>query len=386
MGTMTTMKTMMPSFRYNASAMRSTFERRIMRTHVAAATAMPSKHQEQLSRQQPRDAILPATSSSPPSPSNRLLDSSQNTSPQLLHLGKYEATLLMDCPSQQGVVAACASMLYAQGCNILETDQYSCPYKGLFFQRIRFDYSDCYLGNTEVAIAGLEAAIESVASRFHMKWSMRCGDKPKRMAILVSKFDHCLYDILLRKNSNELKCEIPLIISNHETLSHIGEQFEIPFYHLPMVKDPNATPDQKIEAKLRQENEIENLLEEYDIDTVVLARYMQVLSDDFCKRHETHTINIHHSFLPAFEGGYPYHRAYDRGVKIIGATAHYITADLDAGPIIDQDVIRISHRDSVEDMIQKGRNLERSVLSRALSWHLQDKVLIHNNKTVVFGY
>ena len=297
-----------------------------------------------------------------------------------------EATLLIDCPDAKGVVAASASMLYGQGCNLLETDQHSCPDAGLFFQRIHFDYSDCYLGNTEAAITGLEAAIESVASRFDMKWRISYANKLKRMAILVSKFDHCLYDILLRKNSNELKCEIPLIISNHETLSHIGEQFEIPFYHLPMVKDPNATPDQKIEAKLRQENEIENLLEEYDIDTVVLARYMQVLSDDFCKRHETHTINIHHSFLPAFEGGYPYHRAYDRGVKIIGATAHYITADLDAGPIIDQDVIRISHRDSVEDMIQKGRNLERSVLSRALSWHLQDKVLIHNNKTVVFGY
>merc|ERR1711959_90341 len=376
---------MMPSFRYNASAMRSTFDRRIMRTHVAAA--MSSKHEEQLSRQQPRDAILPATPSSPPSPSNRPLDSSHNGSPQLLHLGKYQATLLMDCLSQQGVVAACASMLYAQGCNILETDQYSCPYKGLFFQRIRFDYSDCYLGNTEVAIAGLEAAIESVASRFHMKWSMRCGDKPKRMAILVSKFDHCLYDILLRKKSKELKCEIPLIISNHETLRHVGEQFGIPFYHLPTESmKQDATTDQKMKAKLNHEAEIEKLLVEYDIDTVVLARYMQVLSENFCKRHERHTINIHHSFLPAFEGGRPYHRAYDRGVKMIGPTAHYITADLDAGPIIDQDVIRISHRDSVEDMIQKGRNLERSVLSRALSWHLQDKVLIHNNKTVVFGY
>jgi len=297
-----------------------------------------------------------------------------------------EATLLIDCPDAKGVVAASASMLYGQGCNIIETDQHSCPDAGLFFQRLHFDYSDCYLGNSEAALVGLEAAIESVADRFDMKWSLSFSNKPKRMAVLVSKFDHCLYDILLRKNSKELECEIPLIISNHDDLRHVGEQFGIPFYHLPMRKDPSATPDQKMGFKLEQEAEIERLLEEYDIDVVVLARYMQVLSDDFCRRHESHTINIHHSFLPAFEGGYPYHRAYDRGVKIIGATAHYITADLDAGPIIDQDVIRISHRDSVGDMIQKGRNLERSVLSRALSWHLEDRVLIHNNKTVVFGY
>ena len=297
-----------------------------------------------------------------------------------------EATLLIDCPDAKGVVAASASMLYGQGCNILETDQHSQPDAGLFFQRVHFDYSDCYLGNSEHAIKGLEAAIESVATRFDMKWKISYGNKLKRMAVLVSKFDHCLYDILLRKNSKELDCEIPLIISNHDTLRHVAEQFEVPFFHLPMDKKPNATEEEKFEAKLRQEAEIEKLIEQYDIDVVVLARYMQVLSDDFCRRHETHTINIHHSFLPAFEGGYPYHRAYDRGVKIIGATAHYITADLDAGPIIDQDVIRISHRDSVEDMIQKGRNLERSVLSRALSWHLQDRVLIHNNKTVVFGY
>ena len=297
-----------------------------------------------------------------------------------------EATLLIDCPDAKGVVAACASMLYGQGCNILDLDQHSQPDAGLFFQRIHFDYSDCYLGNTEAAVMGIEAAVKSVADRFDMKWTLSYSNKPKRMAVLVSKFDHCLYDILLRKNAHELKCEIPLIISNHDTLRHIADQFGIPFFHLPMKKVPNATEEEKLAFKLEQEAAIESLLTKYDIDVIVLARYMQVLSDDFCKRHETHTINIHHSFLPAFEGGYPYHRAYTRGVKVIGATAHYITADLDAGPIIDQDVIRISHRDQVEDMIQKGKNLERSVLSRALSWHLEDRVLIHNNKTVVFGY
>jgi len=300
---------------------------------------------------------------------------------------RKEATLLIDCPDSKGVVAASASMLYGQGCNILETDQHSQPDAGLFFQRVHFDYSDCYLGSSDASIRGLEAAIESVATRFDMKWTISYANKQKRMAVLVSKFDHCLYDILLRKNSKELSCEIPLIISNHDTLRPVAEQFSTPFYHLPMEKLPAAaSPEEKLEAKMKQEAQIEQLLKEFDIDVVVLARYMQVLSDDFCRRHESHTINIHHSFLPAFEGGYPYHRAYDRGVKIIGATAHYITADLDAGPIIDQDVIRISHRDSVEDMIQKGRNLERSVLSRALSWHLQDRILIHNNKTVVFGY
>jgi formyltetrahydrofolate deformylase len=300
---------------------------------------------------------------------------------------RKEATLLIDCPDSKGVVAASASMLYGQGCNILETDQHSQPDAGLFFQRVHFDYSDCYLGNSDASIRGLEAAIDSVATRFDMKWTISYANKQKRMAVLVSKFDHCLYDILLRKNSKELNCEIPLIISNHDTLRPVAEQFDTPFYHLPMEKMPAAaSPEEKLEAKMKHEAQIERLLKEFDVDVVVLARYMQVLSDEFCRRHESHTINIHHSFLPAFEGGYPYHRAYDRGVKIIGATAHYITADLDAGPIIDQDVIRISHRDSVEDMIQKGRNLERSVLSRALSWHLQDRILIHNNKTVVFGY
>ena len=242
-----------------------------------------------------------------------------------------EATLLVDCPDAKGVVAASATMLYGQGCNIIETDQHACPDAGLFFQRIHFDYSECYLGSSEAAIAGLEAAIESVADRFDMKWSLSLGNKPKRMAVLVSKFDHCLYDILLRKNSKELDCEIPVIISNHDDLRHIGEQFGIPFYHLPMRIDSNFSEEQKLAAKHEQESEIELLLKQYDIDVVVLARYMQVLSDDFCERHQAHTINIHHSFLPAFEGGYPYHRAYDRGVKIIGATAHYITADLDAG-------------------------------------------------------
>jgi len=301
--------------------------------------------------------------------------------------GPKEATLLIDCPDAKGVVAASASMLYGQGCNILETDQHAQPDAGLFFQRVHFDYTECYLGSGEAAMTGLEAAIESVASRFDMKWSISYANKLKRMAVLVSKFDHCLYDILLRQKSGELRCDIPLIISNHDTLSHVGEQFGIPFHHLPMADlPPEATAEEKMAAKLAQEAEIEVLLEDYDVDVVVLARYMQVLSDEFCQRHESHTINIHHSFLPAFEGGRPYHRAYDRGVKIIGATAHYITADLDAGPIIDQDVIRISHRDSVADMIQKGRNLERSVLSRALAWHLEDRVLIHNNKTVVFGY
>ena len=234
---------------------------------------------------------------------------------------KKEATLLIDCVDAKGVVAASASMLYGQGCNILETDQHSQPDAGLFFQRVHFDYSDCYLGSSDASIQALEAAIESVATRFDMKWKISYANKLKRMAVLVSKFDHCLYDILLRKNSKELNCEIPLIISNHDTLRPVAEQFNIPFYHLPMEKKPDASPAEKMEAKLKQEAQIEDLLKEFDIDVVVLARYMQVLSDDFCKRHESHTINIHHSFLPAFEGGYPYHRAYDRGVKIIGATA-----------------------------------------------------------------
>ena len=264
-------------------------------------------------------------------------------------------------------------------------EQHSQPDSCLFFQRVHFDYSDSFLGNGEAAERGIEQAIDSIASRFDMTWRVSYTRRKKRMAILVSKLDHCLYDILLRKKSGEFDVDIPLIISNHATLAPVAKQFGIPFHHLPLVRDPaNKSAEQFAREKQEQEAEIERLVESNGIDVIVLARYMQVMTEGFCARHSDHTINIHHSFLPAFEGGYPYHRAYERGVKVIGATAHYATAELDAGPIIEQDVIRISHRDSVEDMVKKGRNLERTVLSHALGWHLADRVMVHGNKTVVF--
>ena len=200
------------------------------------------------------------------------------------------------------------------------------------------------------------------------------------MGILVSKLDHCLWDLLVRYKNNELKCEIPIIMSNHAELKYIADQFDIPFLHLPMV----IVDDDKVLAKKKQEALIDAALTKYKVDTLILARYMQIMSDDFCAKHAEHTINIHHSFLPAFEGGRPYHRAKERGVKLIGATAHYATAKLDAGPIIVQDVQPISNRDSVKDMVRKGKDLERVVLSKALRYHLESRVLVHDNKTVVF--
>ncbi|KAL0050800.1 hypothetical protein WJX82_007433 [Trebouxia sp. C0006] len=245
-----------------------------------------------------------------------------------------------------------------------------------YFQRIRFDYSECLVGPTNTQV--LEHAVGELAKRYEMEWRIYYDNKVKRVAILVSKLDHCLYDLLIRLKAGELSCQIPVIISNHPDLAPIAQQFGVAFRHLPL-------PRADAESKLQQEAAIEQLLEELDIDLLVLARYMQIFSQDFCARHADHTINIHHSFLPAFEGAKPYHKAHKRGVKIIGATAHFATAELDAGPIIEQDVTRITHRDSVKDMLRKGRDLERLVLARAVRWVLEDRVLVHGNKTVVFN-
>ncbi|GIL43556.1 hypothetical protein Vafri_1256 [Volvox africanus] len=284
------------------------------------------------------------------------------------------ANLLLQCPDQKGVIAAVSQLLYGFGCNIIASDQFSDPSSGMFFQRITFDYNDIVIGPGNMSV--LERAIAELATRFSMKWQISYKNKVKRMAVLVSKQDHCLYDLLIRHRSGELRCHIPLIISNHPDLKHIADTFEVPFHHLPLSKEPGS--------KEYQEAAIEQLLVSENIDVMILARYMQIFSQGFCERHWQHTINIHHSFLPAFEGARPYHRAHERGVKIIGATAHFATAELDAGPIIDQGVTRITHRDSVEDMIRKGRDLERMVLARAVRWHLDDRVLVFNNKTVVF--
>eukprot|EP00891_Asterochloris_glomerata_P008722 jgi/Astpho2/8722/fgenesh1_pm.00128_%23_7_t len=282
---------------------------------------------------------------------------------------------MVQCPDKKGVVAALGQLLYGLGCNIVESDQWTDADSGTYFQRIRLDYGDMLVGagNTDI----LERSIAELAARYSMQWRVSYGSITKRVAVLVSKLDHCLWDLLIRHKAGELNCELPIIISNHPDLAHIAATFGIEFRHIPMATRNAA-------GKAAQEAEIDSVLQELGIDLIVMARYMQVLSEDFCRKHAEHTINIHHSFLPAFEGAKPYHRAHQRGVKIIGATAHFATAELDAGPIIEQDVTRITHRDSVQDMIRKGRDLERIVFSRAVQWVLEDRVMVHGNKTVVF--
>jgi formyltetrahydrofolate deformylase len=267
-------------------------------------------------------------------------------------------------------VAALAQVLSGHGANILDSDQHTDRDIGQFFQRIVFDSSELM---TDAHT--LRTALAEVAERFSMTYRLvESGAQKKRMAVFVSKYDHCLYDLLLRHRAGELNCEIPLIISNHPDLARVAEQFSLPFEVLEKSKQTRES----VEAR-----ELE-LLAKHQIDLVVLARYMQILSDNFVAEFRGDIINIHHSFLPAFIGGKPYHQAHQRGVKLIGATAHYATAHLDEGPIIEQDVVRVTHRDGVTDLIRKGRDLEKVVLARAVRCHLDDRVLRYANKTVVF--
>jgi formyltetrahydrofolate deformylase len=258
------------------------------------------------------------------------------------------------------------------------SDQFSELAERRFYQRLSIDYSDLLVGTGNTAV--LERGIAEVAARYGMDWTISYAAQRKRVAVLVSKLDHCLYDILIRMESGELDIDLPVIISNHPDLAPVAAKFDLPFRCLPVdSRDPAS--------KAAQEAAIRAVLDEERIDVVVLARYMQVLSADMlssCTRQAF--VNIHHSFLPAFEGARPYHRAHARGVKVIGASAHYATADLDCGPIIDQDVTRVTHRDGVADLVRKGRDLERLVLARALRWHVQDRVIVtaSGDKTVVF--
>jgi formyltetrahydrofolate deformylase len=279
------------------------------------------------------------------------------------------ATLLVSCPDRKGLVAALAQLLYGHGANILDADQHTDTAASMFFQRIRFDLRELHTDRV-----ALERGISDVAERFDMKWRLSYSDAVKRVALFVSKYDHCLYDLLLRHRAGELSCEFPLIVSNHPDLAPVAEQFGVPFQVFAIDKN----------NKQQQEQAQWALLDAQRIDLVVLARYMQILSSDFTARYPNRIINIHHSFLPAFVGSKPYHRAYERGVKLIGATAHYATSDLDEGPIIEQDVARTSHRDSVEDLVRRGRDLEKTCLARAVKWHVEDRILVYNNKTVVF--
>ncbi|MBF2027398.1 MAG: formyltetrahydrofolate deformylase [Oscillatoriales cyanobacterium C42_A2020_001] len=279
------------------------------------------------------------------------------------------ATLLISCPDQKGLVAKFANFIYSNGGNIIHADQHTDFSAGLFLTRIEWQLEGFNLPREIIG-----AAFNAIAQPLQASWQLRFSDDTPRMAIWVSKQDHCLFDLIWRQRAGEFHAEISLIISNHPDLAEVAQQFNIDYHYISITKD----------TKLEQESKQLKLLQNYRIDLVILAKYMQVLSSDFLSQFPK-IINIHHSFLPAFPGANPYHRACDRGVKIIGATAHYATADLDEGPIIEQDVVRVSHRDNVDDLIRKGKDLERVVLARAVRLHLQNRVLVYGNRTVVFG-
>lgn len=278
--------------------------------------------------------------------------------------------LLVKCPERKGVVAALANFIYAHNGDILHTDQHQEPEQRLFMMRIEWKLEGFTLSLNDFA-----REFKEVADEFQMEWKLATASDRPRVAIMVSKSGHCLADLLYRHQIGELPCEISLVISNHDDQRKLAEFYERPYHYVPVSKADRAAAEQQVIA----------LLEDNRIDLVVLARYMQILSQDFIVRYPNRVINIHHSFLPAFIGAKPYHRSYERGVKIVGATAHYVTEVLDEGPIIDQDIVRISHRDSLDDMIRKGSDTEKFVLSRAVRWHLENRVVVYGNKTAVFA-
>jgi formyltetrahydrofolate deformylase len=287
---------------------------------------------------------------------------------------KNSAILLVSCPDAKGEVATIADFVYRHGGNILHADEHADQESGLFLMRVEFDPQDFDIDLTDKGLADFAKHFSPLAQRFQMTWRLAQSSHRPRMIILVSKYDHCLVDLLYRHQSCELACDIPLIISNHADNQPIADFYKIPYTVIAITKD----------NKQQAEGQIASLIEEREADFMVLARYMQILSNDFVNRYPQRIINIHHSFLPAFIGARPYHQAFERGVKLIGATSHYVTEVLDDGPIIEQDVVRVSHRDTVEDLIRKGRDLEKVVLSRAVRWHVENRVLLYGNKTVVF--
>jgi formyltetrahydrofolate deformylase len=283
---------------------------------------------------------------------------------------KKSAILLIHCLDKPGIVVAITDFIYNNSGNILYLDQHVDSERGVFFMRVEWDLEKFTIKQDKIA----EYFETLVGSRYQMTSRLHFSDAKQRMALFVSKMSHCFYDLLARYESGELNVEIPIIISNHTDLQHVAERLGIDFHCISITKD----------NKKQQEEKQKELLKQHRIDFIVLARYMQVLSDDFVKDYPQQIINIHHSFLPAFPGGRPYHSAYERGVKIIGATSHYVTAELDAGPIIEQDVVHVSHKDSVEDMVRIGRDLEKIVLARAVRHHVHHDLLVYENRTVVF--
>lgn len=280
----------------------------------------------------------------------------------------HSAVLLIHSPDRIGIVAAVSGFLAGHGANILHADQHQDHGRGLFFMRIEWD-----LEGFDLDEARFRESFAPLAARFELQWRVAWSNVPPRMAIFVSKYQHCLLDLLYRYRIGELPCRIECIVSNHEDAAGLAGFYGVPFHHVPAMGPKEETE----RAQLA-------ILRDHGIDLVVLARYMQILSPGFVASYSQRIINVHHSFLPAFTGAKPYHAAHDRGVKLIGATAHYVTEELDEGPIIEQDVARVSHRDQVEDLIRKGRDLERMVLSRAVQWHLEDRILQYAGKTVIF--
>lgn len=279
------------------------------------------------------------------------------------------AVLLLSCPDQKGLVASVSDLLYRNDGNIIHADQHTDAEEGIFLQRVEWELAGFRIPRAEIG-----EAFRPIAERFGMAWSLHFSDYVPRIAVFVSREAHCMYDLLARRHMGEYTAEIPLVISNHPDLRTIAEGFGAIYHHFPI------TP----ETKAAQEQAVIETLEVQRIDLLVLARYMQVMGDDFVGRYPNRIINIHHSFLPAFAGARPYHQAYERGVKVIGATAHYVTAELDQGPIIEQDVVRVSHRDSVADLVRKGKDMEKVVLARAVDLHLRNRIVVYGNKTVVF--
>lgn len=281
---------------------------------------------------------------------------------------KDRARMLISCPDRAGIVAAVSHFLFEQGANIVQSDQYTTdPETGRFFMRIEFD-----LINLQERLEAMKEAFAAVAQGFDMEWSLVEANKRKKMALFVSKEDHCLLELLWRWKSGQLHADISIVVSNHPDMKETVESFGIPYRWIPVTKENKA------QAEEEQLKAVEG------VDVIVLARYMQILSPRFLQDYPMQIINIHHSFLPAFVGAKPYEQAYRRGVKLIGATAHYVTEELDAGPIIEQDVLRVTHQEDVETLKQLGRQVERTVLAQAVGWHLEDRVLVYGNKTIVF--
>ncbi|WP_082591082.1 formyltetrahydrofolate deformylase [Sediminicola sp. YIK13] len=282
-----------------------------------------------------------------------------------------KTTILINCPDQAGIISSVTGFIHAKGGNIIYIDQHVDKQADVFFMRLESEFDE----NT-ISFENFKAQFKKeISVPFNMDSKMHLsGIKPK-MALFISKYNHCLYDLLSRFNSGELDVEIPFILSNHKDLQNISEQFQIPFFHIPVTK----------ENKLEAENKQLELLKEHEIDFIVLARYMQIIAPRTIDQYPNKIINIHHSFLPAFAGAKPYHAAFARGVKIIGATSHYVTEELDAGPIIEQDVVTVTHAHTIKDFIAKGQDLEKIVLSRAVKLHIQRKTMVYNNKTVIFS-